>query len=117
MAKDIAPGKWDTSVGGHVQQGEDITRALRREMEEELLLRDCDTDFLYKYIHRNQRESELVFSFRAIRDDEIHFNHEEISEVRFWDIAEIKDQLDLDIFSNNFKDEFNRYMAFIEKER
>ncbi len=30
-SKDIAPGKWDTSVGGHVDPGEDINTALKRE--------------------------------------------------------------------------------------
>ena len=32
MDKDIQPGKWDTSVGGHVDFGEEITHALRREV-------------------------------------------------------------------------------------
>lgn len=29
--KEIQPGKWDTAVGGHVDYGEDIVSALRRE--------------------------------------------------------------------------------------
>ena len=32
LKKDIAPGKWDTSVGGHVNPGEDVFAAARREM-------------------------------------------------------------------------------------
>ena len=34
--KDIQPGKWDTAVGGHVDLGECITDALKREAHEEL---------------------------------------------------------------------------------
>ena len=34
--KDIQPGKWDTAVGGHVNLGESIEIALRREVKEEL---------------------------------------------------------------------------------
>lgn len=33
--KDIQPGKWDTAVGGHVDYGEDVETALRREAAEE----------------------------------------------------------------------------------
>ena len=29
--KDIQPGKWDTSVGGHIDYGESVEEALRRE--------------------------------------------------------------------------------------
>jgi hypothetical protein len=36
MKKDIQPGKWDTAVGGHVDYGEQIETALRREAREEL---------------------------------------------------------------------------------
>jgi isopentenyldiphosphate isomerase len=37
LNKDVAPGKWDTSVGGHVNPGEDILEAAKREMKEELV--------------------------------------------------------------------------------
>ena len=30
--KDVAPGKWDTSVGGHVGIGEDLLSSSKREM-------------------------------------------------------------------------------------
>lgn len=36
LSKDVQPGKWDTSVGGHVAPGEKIEDALRREASEEL---------------------------------------------------------------------------------
>ena len=34
--KDIQPGKWDTSVGGHIDLGESVEMALIREAREEL---------------------------------------------------------------------------------
>ena len=38
--KDIQPGKWDTAVGGHVDLGESVEQALRREAREELGISD-----------------------------------------------------------------------------
>jgi isopentenyldiphosphate isomerase len=114
MSKDIAPGKWDTSVGGHVDPGEDINTALKREMEEELSLIKCETSFLYSYIHRNSKESELVCSFRGVFEGKVDFNKEEISEVKFWELDEISGVIDSGIFSNNFIDEFQRYMSFVK---
>ncbi len=114
-SKDIAPGKWDTSIGGHVNPDEDINTALKRETEEELYLSDCEYEFLYRYIHRDDDESELVYSFRGVVNCKVAFNKEEISEVRFWESDEISGAIDSGIFSNNFIDEFQRYMRFVKK--
>ena len=32
--KDIQPGKWDTAVGGHIDLGENVETALKREVKE-----------------------------------------------------------------------------------
>ena len=34
--KDIQPGKWDTAVGGHIDLGESVEIALKREVREEI---------------------------------------------------------------------------------
>jgi len=58
--KDVAPGKWDTSVGGHVGIGEDLFSSSRREMHEELGITEHEPEYLYAYTHSNPYESELV---------------------------------------------------------
>lgn len=117
LAKDVAPGVWDTSVGGHIDRGESVDDALRREMHEELGLRDCDPEFLYTYIHTNEKESELVYSFRCCTDEVNSFNPQEIEEIRFWNLEEIAITIHSDIFSEHFKDEFRRYMSLMRERR
>src|SRR5574344_2801145 len=48
--KDIQPGKWDTAVGGHVDLGENVEQALRREVEEEIGITDYTPERITSYI-------------------------------------------------------------------
>lgn len=116
MNKDIAPGRWDTSVGGHVNPGEEIHDAAVREMEEELGIVPHDLQFMYSYLFVNHRESERVNTFTCVYEGEVYFNAEEIDEVRFWDINSIKEQLGKGIFSSHFEQEFTHYLQQIEKQ-
>jgi isopentenyldiphosphate isomerase len=108
--KDVAPGKWDTSVGGHVNPGEELIDAAKREMEEELGISDAPLDFLYSHFFSNHVESELVSSFACIYDGEINYNRDEIEQVAFWDLNKIKANLGKNVFSGQFEEEIARYV-------
>ena len=110
MNKDVAPGRWDTSVGGHVNPGEELFDAVRREMNEELGITACEPEFLYTYIHSNPYESELVHTYSCIYDGEISFNSDEIDEVGHWRLDEIDEKIGKGILSDNFEDEIVTYM-------
>jgi isopentenyldiphosphate isomerase/intracellular septation protein A len=103
--KDTQPGKWDTSVGGHVDLGETIEQALSRETREELNITGIHPIPLGQYKWETEIESELVFSFRAIYNATPVFNKSEISEGRFWTIQEIRENLGTGIFTPNFENE------------
>jgi len=109
--KDVAPGKWDTSVGGHVEAGEDLLGSCKREMQEELGITGFEPEYLYSYIHRNDYETELVSTYRCVYDGEITYNMTEIDEIRFWKIHEIKEAMGEKIFSDNFEDEVRKYLS------
>jgi isopentenyldiphosphate isomerase len=109
--KDVAPGKWDTSVGGHVEAGEDLLRSCKREMQEELGINESEPEYLYSYIHRNSYESELVSTYRCVYEGEITYNRVEIEGIRFWSFQEIKEAMGQRVFSDNFEDEFRNYLS------
>ncbi len=113
MSKDVAPGKWDTSVGGHVSPGEDTSVAAHREMVEELGVDAGEIYFLYSYIYFNTHESELVFTYSCINDGPFRFNTEEIDEIRFWGLEEIIENIGTGIFSGHFEAELAKHTAFI----
>ena len=77
--KDIQPGRWDTAVGGHVDYGETIAEALRREYE-------------------------LVHVFRTVYDGEVRPSGE-LDGGRFWSPDEIRENLGQGVFTPNFEGE------------
>ena len=110
MNKDLLPGKWDTSVGGHLHPGENAEEALKRETEEELGIKTFSFRFLKKYIWESPRERELVYSFTGTSDNEPEIDNIEVSDGRFWKIQEIENNLNSDLFTPNFVHEFNNFI-------
>jgi len=146
MSKDIQPGMWDTSVGGHVDYKETLEHslsvdstqsvaldalpyispasanqsaetkslktpapwvlaALQREACEELGIVGFDPVFVFRYPFRSAFECELVHSFFTIYDGPISIDPIEISEGRFWNVADIQSNIGAGLFTPNFEGE------------
>ena len=95
--KDIQPGKWDTSVGGHIDYGE------------ELGITDFTPERIGMYVFDSRRESELVYVNRTIYDGPVMPSAEELDGGRFWTIDEIRAAMGKDILTPNFESEFQRF--------
>lgn len=117
LSKDIQPGKWDTAVGGHVDYGEKIEYALRRESREELGLNDIEPTHLITYDFTSDREHELVNVF-CITVDRSAFNPIidpiEIDEGRFWSNDEIEAAIGKGVLTPNFEQEYKRIKQLIK---
>lgn len=105
--KDIQPGKWDTAVGGHVDYGESVEEALKREAREELGVEVFTAEHLISYVFVSDRESELVNVYRTVYDGEVRPS-EELDGGRFWSLHEIGSALGHGVFTPNFEQEFRR---------
>ena len=105
--KDIQPGKWDTAVGGHVDLGENVEQALKREVEEEIGITDYTPERIKVYVYDSVKERELVFVHKTVYDGEVRPTHE-LDGGRFWSISDIRANIGKGIFTPNFEQEFQQ---------
>jgi len=108
-SKYIQPGKWDTSVGGHLNAGETVDEALVREAGEELGITGAPFEKLYSYILESDIERELVTTFRCVWEGTVRFDGEEIDEIRRFHPDEIEELLGTGFFTPNFEEEWAYY--------
>jgi isopentenyldiphosphate isomerase len=112
-AKDTYPGRWDTSVGGHVSFGQSYEEAALREAREELGV-DLDPASL-EYLHllrfRSAEESENTATFLCLHPGPFTPDPDEISELRFWTRSDIEAALGTDVFTPHFEQEFAAFLV------
>lgn len=114
--KDIQPDRWDTAVGGHVDWGEDIPTALRREVREEIGIELSESleevSALTHYVFESARERELVNVFCLVTTERPRPT-DELDGGRFFSPEEIQQRIGTDFFTPNFEQEYQR--VFVKK--
>ncbi|OQY04498.1 MAG: NTP pyrophosphohydrolase [Bacteroidetes bacterium 4572_117] len=113
----IQAGKWDTSVGGHVADGETLEQAVDKEVREEIGITEAEYQLMIQYIWESEIERELVYVFFAETKQEISINKDELEDGKFWPFKKIKEQMGKNVFTPNFEKEFGEDISpFIRQE-
>jgi isopentenyl-diphosphate delta-isomerase type 1 len=88
VTKDLYPGLWSLSAGGHVAYGETYNEAAKKEMQEELGI-EVPLRKIGKFFHQDQCEAEMNMAYKAIYNGPFKLSSEEIDEGRFFDLEDL----------------------------
>ncbi len=111
LYKQIQPGKWDTAVGGHISAGETLEQALKKEVFEEIGLKQFSAKLQQVYKWESEIEAELVYMFTTKDTEGIGIRSDEVEELRFWTVSEILRNIQKEVFTPNFIVEFKLLRA------
>jgi len=106
--KKLYPNYWDTAVGGHVIYGELVQEALFREAEEELALTEINPTYLDSYLYEGDGFREISAVFAVIGNFNPVPQEEEVSDGKWWSMADVEASIGKGIFTPFFEFEFTR---------
>jgi 8-oxo-dGTP pyrophosphatase MutT (NUDIX family) len=87
--KDMYPGYWVFSVGGHVDSGDTYERAAKRELMEELGI-EATIVPLEKMLQEADHEREFWMTYGLIHEGPFpNFNKTEVEEMRFFGVDDL----------------------------
>jgi isopentenyldiphosphate isomerase len=111
---DTFPGRWDTSVGGHVRAGESTGAALLREAREELDVDASAARFLFQYRYGGDFETEVAHVSALEWDGEVRPDPGEIEEGRFFALDEVRGMVGTGVLTPMFEHELPLLVAHLE---
>lgn len=96
QTKDMYPGYWVFSVGGHVDSGDTYELAASRELKEELGI-EAPLVPMEKMLQEDAQEREWWMTYALIHDGPFpHFNRTEADEVRFFNVKDLINRAERD---------------------
>jgi isopentenyldiphosphate isomerase len=113
--KRIQPGKWDSSVGGHVDPGESYEQAAERELAEELGVQLATSGRItalrhrHDYIWRSPVETEHIRTFELEHEGPFQLHPDEIDEGRFWTELQLRAAVGTGVLTPNLEEELRRF--------
>ncbi|MGD2272028.1 MAG: NUDIX hydrolase YfcD [Desulfobacterales bacterium] len=88
-SKDIYPGYYDVAAGGVVAAGEAYEESARRELEEEMGIRDVSLTHLFDFFHRDAGNRVWGRAYSCVYDGDIILQQEEVESGSFRDLEAV----------------------------
>lgn len=92
QTKDMYPGYFTSSCGGHVLKGETYEEAAHRELKEELGI-DLSITFVTKKIVEKTEESEMAAMFKGFSNGPFKIAKDEIDNIQFFTTSVIRKKI------------------------
>ena len=89
LTKDLFPGYYDPAAGGVVLAGESYEESARRELEEEMGIRDVPLSWLFDFFYSDDHTRVWGGVFSCVYDGRIVLQPEEIESGAFLQISDI----------------------------
>lgn len=101
LKKDLDPGMWTISAGGHVTYGQDYDKAAKNELKEEIGIKS-KLDFIGKYFVKTPVQREWVQMYRTFvkNDQEFMPDENEVEQVKWIPKPELKEFMQQNPFSS-----------------
>jgi isopentenyldiphosphate isomerase len=103
---ELYSAKWDNAVSGHLKFGEKIPECINRISGEAYGAEIHNPVFLGNYQIENPCEFQYVHLFLSCKLSQIHPNQHMVERVKWWTIAQINENINSGIFTENFIREF-----------
>jgi len=118
-SKDMFPGQWETSVGGHVRYGDDVKETAARELEEELGIVE-PLRYLGRFAYRGKEEKENITLFSVVTMKRPRLNRSEATIGEYLTIHELERCLSRRTFVDGTAEEvriLKRLLSKLEESR
>ena len=86
QTKDVFPGYYDPAAGGVVLAGESYLEGARRELEEEMGIRDVPLESLFEFYHADDDSRVWGAAFRCVYGGEVTLQEEEVESGAFMEL-------------------------------
>ncbi len=114
--RDCDPNKWDSSVGGHLQSGEDYDQAVIRETKEELGLDlECVPEKMFKLDASKNTGYEFCWVYRLVHNGPFQIDPTEATEGKWFAADELETKLKK--YCNQFTSSFSVIWHFYSEIR